>query len=56
MMRMMRMMMMMMMIMDRLIGEREHVMRIPVCSRSGDILEPSLLSQVGSHALLSFSS
>ena len=30
----------------RLISEREHAMRIPLCSRSGDILEPSLLSQV----------
>lgn len=32
--------------MNRLLREREHPMRIPTCSRTGDILEPTLLSQV----------
>ena len=32
-------------LMPRLLGEREHAMRIPCCSRTGDVLEPTLLSQ-----------
>ena len=36
-------------VINRLIREREHAMRIPTCSRTGDILEPTLLNQVIHH-------
>ena len=35
-----------------LIGEREHPMSIPICSRTGDVLEPTLLNQVSLSSLI----